>query len=237
MGRILIVEDDEGLASMLAHNLHVEGHVGACARDVPKALRLLASFAPELVLLDLMLPGGDGLEICRELARRPSRPAIIILSARGATHDKVRGLDLGADDYVIKPFLPDELLARVRALLRRSARPLRLVGRELLSVENLLLDTTNRRVFRGGVELHLAQKEFDLLACLMHNRGVALSREVLLEHVWGADFKSDARTVDVHIRWLRAKIETDPAHPRYICTVRGLGYRFAESADELRTAR
>src|SRR5262249_8402231 len=132
------------------------------------------------------------------------------------------------DDYVIKPFLPNEFLARVRALLRRSARPIQAQQRQTLAVGELLLDLSNRRAFRGDEELSLSQKEFDLLACLMQNQGVTLSRDVLLEQVWGEEFKHDARTVDVHIRWLRAKIEPDSTHPVYIHTVRGLGYRFLE---------
>ncbi len=233
MAKILLLDTDTALCATLCGKLEREGYSTVIAHDGLRGLELARMARPDLIILETQLPQLDGFAVCRIL-RFESDVPILMLTAVQDESDRVRGLDLGADDYVIKPFLPDELLARVRALLRRSARPLRQAQRELLSVANLLLDTTNRRVFRGGEELRLAQKEFDLLACLMHNRGVALSREVLLKHVWGDDFKSDARTVDVHIRWLRAKIEADPAHPRYIYTVRGMGYRFAETADELR---
>jgi DNA-binding response OmpR family regulator len=233
MTTILLLDIDTAVCETLRGKLEREGYCTLIAHDGLRGLELARMARPDLIILETQLPQLDGFAVCR-IIRFESDVPILMLTAIQDESDRVRGLDLGADDYVIKPFLPDELLARVRALLRRSARPLRHAQRGLLSVENLLLDTSNRRVFRGGQELRLAQKEFDLLACLMHNRGVALTREVLLEHVWGVDFKTDARTVDVHIRWLRAKIEADPAHPRYICTVRGLGYRFAETADELR---
>jgi len=220
MGRILIVEDDEGLASMLAHNLHVEGHVGACARDVPKALRLLASFAPELVLLDLMLPGGDGLEICRELARRPSRPAIIILSARGATHDKVRGLDLGADDYLAKSFDLQELLARVRAALRRfEPSPL-----ERLTLGEVVVDFGTWSATRGGEPLALSHREFQILRHLGERAGKPVSRDELLRDVWGYREPPNTRAVDIAIKRLREKVEPDPRQPRFIRTLHGDGY-------------
>lgn len=232
MTTILLIDTDSALCETLRGKLEREGYSTLIAHDGPRGLELARTARPDLIILETQLPRLDGFAVCRILRFESDIP-ILMLTTFQDEADRVRGLDLGADDYVIKPFLPDELLARVRALLRRSARPLLRAQREVLTVENLLLDMTNRRAFRGDQELRLTQKEFDLLACLMHNRGVALSREVLLEHVWGDDFKSDARTVDVHIRWLRAKIEVDPANPRYICTVRGLGYRFAESADEL----
>ena len=232
MAKILLLDIDTALCTALCGKLEREGYSTLIAHDGLLGLELARMARPDLIILETQLPQLDGFTVCRIL-RFESDVPILMLTAIQDEAARVRGLDLGADDYVIKPFLPDELLARVRALLRRSARPIR-PQRELLSVENLLLDTANRRAFRGDQELRLAQKEFDLLACLLHNRGVALSRDFLLAHVWGDDFKTDARTVDVHIRWLRAKIEADPAHPRYICTVRGLGYRFAETADELR---
>jgi DNA-binding response OmpR family regulator len=236
MAKILLLDSDTTQCEALRGKLEHAGYNTLIGHDGLRGLEIARMARPDLVILETQLPQIDGFAVCRALRCESDIP-ILMLTAIQDEADRVRGLDSGADDYVIKPFLPDELLARVRALLRRSARPIRNAGRELLSVEHLLVDTTNRRAFRGDEELRLAQKEFDLLACLMHNRGVALSRAVLLEQVWGADFKTDARTVDVHIRWLRAKIEADPAHPRYICTVRGLGYRFAESADELRAAR
>ena len=151
---------------------------------------------------------------------------IIMLTARGEEIDRVMGLEVGADDYVPKPFGMRELMARVRAALRRATRQDENIAREVLSVGAIQVDTGSRRAYRDGMELGLAQKELDLLACLMRNRGIALSRDLLLERVWGFDFNGDPRTVDVHIRWLREKVETDPSEPAYIQTVRGIGYRF-----------
>ena len=151
-----------------------------------------------------------------------------MLTDRQDETDRILGLDVGADDYVLKPFLEGEWLARIRALLRRGDRPTQRPARMVIEIDGLSLDLTNRQAFLGEGELHLSQKEFDLLACLMQNRGVALSREALLEQVWGNDFKTDARTIDVHIRGLRAKIEADSTQPHYILTVRGLGYRFTD---------
>jgi len=232
MSKILLVDSDSATREALRGKLDRNGYDTLIAQDGLRGLELARMAQPDLVILETQLPQLDGFAVCRILRFESDIPILMLTGCQDEA-DRVRGLDLGADDYVIKPFLPNEMLARVRALLRRSARPLRRAPRQLLSVEHLLLDITNRRAFRDEQELHLAQKEFDLLACLMHNRGVALSRAALLEHVWGNDFKSDARTVDVHIRWLRAKIEVDPANPRYIYTVRGLGYRFAEPANEL----
>jgi DNA-binding response OmpR family regulator len=150
----------------------------------------------------------------------------MMLTARQDEVDRIAGLELGADDYVVKPFSLGELLARVRAILRRSDRQPTGVEREQLTAEGLRVDTGSRRVFRDGLEITLAQKEFDLLVCLLRNRGMALSRDLLLERVWGYDFPGDSRTVDVHVRWLREKVEVDPGKPVYIQTVRGIGYRF-----------
>jgi DNA-binding response OmpR family regulator len=158
--------------------------------------------------------------------RQESDMPILMLTARQDEVDRIAGLELGADDYVIKPFSLGELLARVRAILRRSDRQPAGVEREVLAADQLKVDTGSRRVFRAGEEIALAQKEFDLLVCLMRNRGMALSRDLLLERVWGYDFPGDSRTVDVHVRWLREKIELDPSKPHYIQTVRGIGYRF-----------
>jgi DNA-binding response OmpR family regulator len=166
------------------------------------------------------------------MLRFESDMPILMLTAYHDEADRVLGLDLGADDYVTKPFLPNELLARIRALLRRGDRPTQRPARTIIEIDGLTLDLDNRRAFLGEGELHLSQKEFDLLTCLMQNRGVALSREALLEQVWGNDFKTDARTIDVHIRWLRAKIEPDSTQPQYIHTVRGLGYRFTGGPTE-----
>jgi DNA-binding response OmpR family regulator len=178
-------------------------------------------------LLEAILPKLDGFAVCRMLRFESDMP-ILMLTSYQDDADRVLGLDLGADDYVIKPFLSGELLARIRALLRRVDRSAHHSARTIIEIDGLRLNLDNRLAFLGEDELHLSQIEFDLLACLMQNRGVVLSREALLEHVWGNDFKTDVRTIDVHIRWLRAKIESDSTQPHYIHTVRGLGYRFTD---------
>lgn len=225
MAKILLVEDDETLRVTLRYNLEREGYETLTASDGAVALELARSARPDLILLDLMLPSLDGLSMCRIL-RRESNVPIIMLTARHDEMDRIAGLEMGADDYVVKPFSLGELMARVRAALRRATRQEENIAREVLSVGAIHVDTGSRRAYRDGMELGLAQKELDLLACLMRNRGIALSRDLLLERVWGFDFNGDPRTVDVHIRWLREKVETDPSEPAYIQTVRGIGYRF-----------
>jgi DNA-binding response OmpR family regulator len=178
-----------------------------------------------------MLPRLDGFSICRILRQESDIP-IIMLTARQDEVDRIAGLELGADDYISKPFSLGEFLARVRAIMRRAERQPRGLNREVLEAGALRVDTSSRRAWRSSTELSLPQKEFDLLTCLIRNRGIALSRDLLLERVWGLDFLGDSRTVDVHIRWLREKIEPDPARPRYILTVRGVGYRFEVPSDE-----
>lgn len=227
MATILLVEDETTLADTLRYNLEREGYAVFQAADGVQGLDIARRERPDLVVLDVMLPRLDGFSVCRIL-RQESEVPIIMLTARQDEVDRIAGLELGADDYVSKPFSLGEFLARVRAIMRRADR--RPVGadREVLEASELRVDTGSRRAWRSKNELSLSQKEFDLLACLMRNRGMALSRDLLLERVWGFDFLGDSRTVDVHIRWLREKIETDPARPRYIQTVRGVGYRFEE---------
>jgi DNA-binding response OmpR family regulator len=225
MSTILLVEDETIIAETLRYNLEQEGYAVLTASDGVQALDLARTAHPDLVVLDVMLPRLNGFSVCRTLRQESSVP-ILILTARSDEVDRIAGLELGADDYVVKPFSLGELLARVRALLRRGQRELAAPGRELLRGGPITVDTGSRRAWRADEEIALATKEFDLLACLMRNRGMALSRDLLLERVWGDDFSGDARTVDVHIRWLRAKVETDPSEPLYIQTVRGIGYRF-----------
>jgi DNA-binding response OmpR family regulator len=226
MSKLLLVEDDKTLRETLRYNLEREGHEVLTASDGVQALDLARSSVPELMILDVMLPRLDGFSVCRILRQETSLP-ILILTARQDEIDRIAGLELGADDYVVKPFSLGELLARVRAILRRGQRgEATSPQRERLNGGEISVDTGSRRAWRGGDELALAAKEFDLLACLMRNRGMALSRDLLLERVWGADFPGDPRTVDVHIRWLREKVEDDPSQPQYIQTVRGIGYRF-----------
>ena len=225
MSTILLVEDEALLADTLRYNLEREGYTVISASDGVTGLDLARAEQPDLLILDVMLPKLDGFSVCRILRRETNIP-IMMLTARQDEVDRIAGLELGADDYVIKPFSLGELLARVRAILRRTDRQPTGVERELLTAANLKVDTGSRRVFRDNNEITLAQKEFDLLVCLMRNRGMALSRDLLLERVWGYDFPGDSRTVDVHVRWLREKVELDPSNPIYIQTVRGIGYRF-----------
>lgn len=225
MPTILLVEDEAVLAETLRYNFQREGYDVLVASDGVQALDLARSAHPDLMVLDVMLPRLDGFSVCRMLRRESNMP-ILMLTARQDETDRIGGLELGADDYVVKPFSLGELLARVRAIMRRGRHEAHGPERETLRGGEITLDTGSRRAWRGQEELILATKEFDLLACLMRNRGMALSRDLLVERVWGDDFSGDARTVDVHIRWLRAKVEVDPSQPVYIQTVRGIGYRF-----------
>ncbi|ABU57105.1 MAG: DNA-binding response regulator [Roseiflexus sp.] len=224
MSTILLVEDDPILSETLRYNLEREGYSVINAVDGVAGLERARRDQPDMVILDVMLPRLDGFSVCRIL-RQESEVPILILTARQDEIDRIAGLELGADDYVAKPFSLGELLARVRAIMRRSERRIGMM-REVLDAGSLRVDTGSRRAWRDNVELNLSQKEFDLLVCLMRNRSMALSRDMLLERVWGYDFLGDSRTVDVHIRWLREKVEPDPSRPVYIHTVRGIGYRF-----------
>ncbi|HEU5088956.1 MAG TPA: response regulator transcription factor [Roseiflexaceae bacterium] len=224
MPTILLVEDEKTLADTLRYNLEREGYSVIAVGDGVQALEHARNDQPDLVILDVMLPRLDGFSVCRILRQESDLP-IMMLTARQDEIDRIAGLELGADDYVLKPFSLGELLARVRAILRRSdRRPSS--NRQVLEAGSLRIDTGSRRAWRAGQEIALSQKEFDLLVCLMRNHGIALSRDVLLERVWGYDFIGDSRTVDVHIRWLREKIEAEPGKPAFIQTVRGVGYRF-----------
>lgn len=225
--KVLIIEDEETLVNNLADKLRAEGFTVVTAMDGETGLDKVRIEIPDLIVLDIMLPGLDGLSICRMVRHDPSTShiPIIMLTARGTEVDKIVGLESGADDYVVKPFALGEFLARVRAVLRRApGRPI-LQQDELIS-NDLRLNLTGRRVFKDTEEVKLSNKEFDLLSELMRNRSAVLSRDLILTKVWGYDYFVDKRTVDVHIRWLREKIEDDPSNPRRIVTVRGVGYRF-----------
>jgi DNA-binding response OmpR family regulator len=225
--RILIVEDEVSLAQAIAYALKREGFQVRIATDGQEGLRMALTEKPDLVILDLMLPKLDGWEVCRTLRAKSPVP-ILILTARGEEHDKVIGLELGADDYVVKPFSMRELIARVRALLRRAKMTAMPEEPEILQSGNLTLYIAEHRAELNGKELPLAPKEFALLKVLMLNKGRAMSRDQLLELVWGGKEFIDPHTVDVHVHWLREKIEPDPKNPRRIVTVRGVGYRFVE---------
>ncbi len=226
--RILLVEDDESLAETLRYNLIREGYSVTWSADGEDALKQASSKNPDLVILDLMLPKLDGFDVCRRIRKERDVP-ILILSARDDETDKVVGLELGADDYVTKPFGLKELLARVRAMIRRSemrqSEP-DAPGDTSLVAGDLTVDTESHTVVVGDRQVGLTPKEFDVLVHLMRNRGRVVTRDMLLDRIWGYEFDGDTRTIDVHIRWLRSKIEVRPDKPSRIITVRGVGYRF-----------
>jgi len=227
---ILVVEDDDTLRDLLKYNLKKEGYDVLTAGDGGEALEAYRRVKPQMVILDLMLPVMSGTEVCR-IIRAESQTPIIMLTAKSEEVDRVVGLELGADDYVTKPFSMRELLARIKAVLRRSesarvaAAP---AGKnEFLEAGDIAVDLNKHEVRKGGDSVELNPKEFELLVLLLSNRGQVISREQILRKVWGYDYIGNDRTVDVHIRWIRRKLETDPDNPRYLVTVRGYGYKFA----------
>ena len=230
--KILIVEDEPALQETLAYNLSRQGYLVETVGDGLAAIASVRKNQPDLVVLDIMLPGLDGFEVCRILRQEVNIP-IVMLTARDDEIDRVIGLEIGADDYLTKPFSMREFLARVKAQLRRvrldqseSQSEPESTQHETLRFSDLLLDLTRREVTLADSVLALKPKEYELLVFLARNKGKVLSRELILERVWGWDFSGGSRTVDVHVRWLREKIEIDPADPRRIVTVRGAGYRF-----------
>jgi DNA-binding response OmpR family regulator len=225
--RILIVEDEAPIAEGLAYNLKREGMDVLIASDGEKGLSLARTSSPDLIILDLMLPGLGGMEFCR-IVRRDSDVPIIMLTARGSELDRVVGLTAGADDYVTKPFSLPELVARIRAVLRRTSEPARPKDVPNATIGRLMVDFEAHRVTVAGSPVDLSPREYDLLRAFLRNKGRVLTREALLEQVWGEDQYIDSRTVDVHVRWLRQKIEEDPSHPVLIQTVRGVGYRLGD---------
>ncbi|HNS02211.1 MAG TPA: response regulator transcription factor [Anaerolineae bacterium] len=230
--KVLVVEDEPALRETLAYNLVKQGYEVLTASDGYQAIALARQERPALLILDLMLPGVDGFEVCRILRQEMSAP-ILMLTARADEVDKVVGLEVGADDYMTKPFSMRELMARVRALLRRE----RLIREEIaaqddgavgkpLTFDNLTIDESRHELRKDGQVVPLRPKEYELLHFLARQRGIVVSRDLILERVWGWDFDGGSRTVDVHVRWLREKIEQDPGNPTRIVTVRGIGYRF-----------
>src|SRR6266536_5198057 len=225
MATILVIEDEQILSETLGYNLERAGFTVELAADGIIGLEQARRLQPDLIILDIMLPGLDGFSVCRTITRESAVPIIILTALQDEAH-RIAGLELGAIDYVIKPFSMGELLARIRAILRWNERQRQVPNPEVLQAGPLRLDRISRQVWQGEREIKLSYKEFDLLACLMHNAGVALSRDLLLERVWGSEFPGSNRTIDVHIRWLREKVEPDPGNPVLIHTVRGIGYRF-----------
>ncbi len=224
MTRILVVEDEVSFSDPLSYMLSKEGYEVSVAENGPDALADFDSAGADLVLLDLMLPGLPGVDVCRALRQRSNVP-VIMLTAKDSEIDKVVGLELGADDYVTKPYSSRELLARIKAVLRRNAEPEELVP-ATLEAGPVRMDVERHVVTVNGQAAKLPLKEFELLELLLRNTGRVLTRGQLIDRVWGNDYVGDTKTLDVHIKRLRAKIETDPSEPRHIVTVRGLGYKF-----------
>jgi DNA-binding response OmpR family regulator len=224
---VLLVEDEESIAEPFSHALAREGFVAIVASTVAEARASLAEGEPDIVLLDLMLPDGDGRELARELRSRSQVP-IIMLTARGSEIDRVLGLELGADDYVVKPFAAAEVIARIRAVLRRSRQP---KPAARLTVGDVTVDVAARQAWLGGRELSLTRKEFDLLTRLARSSGQVVTREDLMSDVWDENWFGSTKTLDVHMTALRRKLGEDPADPRHIQTVRGVGFRFVPSQE------
>jgi len=229
---ILVIDDELHILELVKYNLEKEGYRTVVCEDGEEGLEIIKKEHPDLIILDLMLPGMDGLEVCKRIRRETSTSAlpVLMLTAKGEEIDKVLGLETGADDYLTKPFGIRELIARVRALLRRSTRtpdeP------ELVSAGSLTIDTGAFRVYKNGKEVGLTSKEYELLKVMMLNRGKILTRDYLLNKVWGYDYYGDTRTVDVHVRHLRKKVEDNDKSPKYIQTARGIGYSFNYKGDE-----
>lgn len=220
--RILLIEDDMAIARLLRDNLIYEGFVVEWLPNGEDLAVVRKSFAPNLILLDLMLPGVDGFDLCRDLTRSPARTPVIVITARGQKEDRVRGLTLGADDYVVKPFALEELLARIHAVLRRTTPPV-----ERVTLGRVVIDFKQLRAFAGNQELALTDREFEIMRHLVERAGSIVSRDELLHLVWGYVDAPLTRTVDNFISRLRHKIEPDPHHPQYIRTAYGDGYRLA----------
>jgi two-component system response regulator RegX3 len=222
--RVLVVEDEESFSDALSYMLRREGFEVSIAGTGPDALSQFDRSGADLVLLDLMLPGLSGTEVCRTLRAKSNVP-VIMLTARDSEIDKVVGLELGADDYVTKPFSSRELVARIRAVLRRRTEPEETAA-AVLESGPVRMDVDRHVVTVGGAIVAMPLKEFDLLELLLRNAGRVLTRGQLIDRVWGADYVGDTKTLDVHVKRLRAKLEPDPSNPRYLVTVRGLGYKF-----------
>lgn len=234
MSKILVVDDEEPIVDAISYNLKKEGFDVETASDADECMNRFLSGSPDLVLLDVMLPSGSGLDLCRRLHRHNAALPVLLLTARAAEADCLRGFDAGADDYVVKPFSMRELMARVHSHLRRRSRlaeaetshELPVEKNETFVVDNLEINPGRREVLKDGYPMTLSRKEFDLLTLLTSHRGRVFDRQTLLSRVWGEDCYVDDRTVDVHIRWLREKLEPTPAKPEMLLTIRGIGYKF-----------
>jgi DNA-binding response OmpR family regulator len=230
MTTVLIIDDDHRLTEPMQYQLEALEYTVAVAQDGFSGLRMTLNHKPDVIILDIMLPGMDGWQVCQEL-RKFSQVPIIMLTALGAEVDRIRGLELGADDYLTKPFSLQELVAHIKSILRRVQWDQRQLPGSELSIGRVAMNLAARRAFKDGVELNLRFKEYELLSLLMQQAGKVLTREVLFNQIWGTDWLGDTRTLDVHIRWLRQKIEGDPSLPQYIQTVRNVGYRFVTAGE------
>ncbi len=226
---ILIVEDEESFVQALEVGLRREGFDTRVATDGPQALALFDAVQPDLVLLDLMLPGMSGVDVCRQI-RLKSRTPVIMVTAKDSEIDTVVGLEVGADDYVTKPYRLRELVARMRAVLRRAPLGVTVLSDEVVEIDDVRLDGARREVTVRGETLSMPRKEFELLELLMANAGRVLTRDSLIDQVWGADYVGDTKTLDVHVKRLRSKVESEPAHPTRLTTIRGVGYRYETAA-------
>lgn len=235
MAQILVVDDEAPIVDAISYNLTKEGHAVRTAADADECLHRIRDGRPDLVVLDVMLPSGSGLDICRRIRREQDNLPVLFLTARAAEADCLKGFEAGGDDYMVKPFSMRELMARIQAVLRRGAAkseeasPVIASPEELIepiTADNIFIDPERREVLCCGIPVSLSRKEFDLLTLLVSNRGRVFDRQTLLSRVWGEDCYVDDRTVDVHIRWLREKIESTPARPEMLLTVRGIGYKF-----------
>jgi DNA-binding response OmpR family regulator len=244
MAKILVVDDERPIVEAIGYNLRKEGYDVLTAGDAQECIAIARRQTPDLVVLDIMLPSGSGLDVCRQLRLEHGNIPVLLLTARAEEDDRVRGFDSGADDYVVKPFSMRELMARVRALLRRRVlAPTTIptsaaasiptpqtsrVEEKVVTIGDLSIDRARREIVVSGRKVELSRKEFDLLVTLASNRGQVFDRQTLLNRVWGEDCYVEDRTVDVHIRWLREKIEEAPSRPQRLLTVRGIGYKFAQ---------
>ena len=226
MAHILMIEDDPMIRGPVERSLKSVGYTVSTASDGATGLKIALAESPDLVVLDILLPQMDGWEVCKALRKKSTVP-VLMLTALGEEIDRILGLELGADDYLTKPFSTRELLARIKALLRRVEMDTQNNNkRGQIEFDNIVLDLDTRRVYKDSGELHLRYKEFELLSLLVLKAGQVVTRAEIFDKVWGTDWLGDMRTLDVHIRWLREKMEDDPSHPQYIQTVRGVGYRF-----------
>ena len=225
--KVLVVDDEVAILQTLRYNLEKNGYVVCVAGDGRQALSVVEIEKPDLILLDIMLPSLDGIEVCREIRRRSSVP-ILMLTAKGQEIDKVLGLEIGADDYITKPFSIHEVIARIRAHLRRANAAVHHEHPPVLAGGDVTLDVGSQSVTKRGAAIDLAPKEFGVLQVLLENKGRVVTRQALLDRVWGFDFYGDQQTVNVHIRWLREKIEDDPNDPKWIHTIRSRGYVFRD---------